>query len=69
MEKLAIVKNRLAVRKFLKKVRLKGKVIVISTALGIITFFSGVENVDAMDLTLMPRAPIMRVKLCPLNLF
>jgi hypothetical protein len=51
----------LAVRKFLKKVRVKGKVVVISTVLGIMIFFSGVENVDAMGLTRMPQAPIMRL--------
>ena len=65
VDKLAINKsvfeNRLAVRKFLKKVRVKGKVIIISTALGIMIFFSGVENVDAMGLTLMPQAAIMRL--------
>ena len=65
VDKLAINKsvfeNRLAVRKFLKKVRVKGKVIIISTALGIMIFFSGVENVDAMGLTLMFQAAIMRL--------
>ena len=65
VDKLAIDKsvfeNRFAVRKFLKKVRVKGKVIVISTALGIMIFFSEVENVDAIGLTPMPQAPIMRL--------
>lgn len=65
VDKLVIDKsvfgNRLGVRKFLKKVRVKGKVIVISTAFGIMILFSGVENVDAMGLTPMPQAPIMRL--------
>ena len=58
----SVFENRVAVRKFIRKSFGKGKVIVISTALGIIIFFYGVENVDAMGLSPVPQAPIMRLE-------
>ena len=47
---------------FLNRIKFfkKGKVIVISTGLGIVILFSGMENVEAIGLTAMPEAPIMR---------
>ncbi len=63
-DKLAIDKsvfeNRLAVRKFVRKVHGKGKVVVVFTALGIVILFSGMGNADAMGLTPIHQAPIMR---------
>lgn len=64
-DKLAIDKsvfeNRLSVRKFVKKVSVKSKRIVISTTLGILILFSVIENVDAVGLPPMPQAPIMKL--------
>jgi hypothetical protein len=57
----SVFKNRLAVRKFFKKIRVDRKLIVISTALGMMILFSKMENVDAMGLTHMPKASIMRL--------
>lgn len=63
-DKLAIDKsvfeNRLAVRKFVRKIHGKGKVVVVSTALGILILFSGMGNADAMGLTPIHQAPIMK---------
>jgi hypothetical protein len=63
-EKLTIDKevigNRVAVIKFVKKAYVKGKVIVISTTLGILILVSTPKNVDAIGLSTMPQAPMMR---------
>lgn len=64
-DKLAIDKsvfeNRLAVSKFVKKVSGKSKVIVISTTLSILILFSGIEKVDAIRLSTLPQAPIIKL--------
>ena len=56
----SVLKNRVGVSKFVKKVYGKGKVIVISTTFGIVIFCSGIENSNAIGLSAMPQAPVMR---------
>ena len=55
----SVFKNSLDVRKFFKKVCFDRKLIVISNAWGIMILFSGMESVEAMGLTHMPKASIM----------
>lgn len=57
----SVFENRLALRKFVKKVHGKSKVIVISTTLVILVFFSGIQNVDAIGLSRLPQASIVRL--------
>jgi hypothetical protein len=54
----SVYDNRLGVRKFLKKITGKRKVIVVSTALGVLIFFSGMETAHGMGLSPMPQFPI-----------
>ena len=54
----SVYDNRLGVRKFLKKITGKGKVVVVSTALGVLIFFSGMETAHGMGLSPMPQTPI-----------
>jgi hypothetical protein len=42
----SVLENHLAVRNFVKNVYVKSEIIVISTTLGILILFSGIENVD-----------------------
>jgi hypothetical protein len=58
----SVLQNRLAVRKFPKKVCVKGKVVVITTTLGILVLFFGIENVDEIRLSKLHQAPIMKVE-------
>jgi hypothetical protein len=54
----SVYDNRLGVRKFLKKITGKRKVIIVSTALGVLIFFSGMETAYGMGLSPMPQFPI-----------
>lgn len=60
----SVLENRLTVKKFVKKVYGKGKVVVVSAALGLVIVFYRREDADAMSLTPMSQAtmtPIMRI--------
>jgi len=63
-EKLTIDKevigNRVAVIEFVKKVYGKGKVIVISTAFGILVLVSTPKNAEGIGVPVTPPARIMR---------
>lgn len=58
----SVLKNRVDVSKFVKKVYGKGKVTVICTTFGIAIFCSaiGIGNANAIGLSPIPQAPIMR---------
>lgn len=56
----SVLENRVAVLKFVKKVYVKGKVIVISTAFGIFILVSTPKNAEGIGVPLTPSAPIMR---------
>jgi hypothetical protein len=58
----SVLDNRLAVRNFVKKVYGKSGVIFISSTLGILILFSGVENVDEIRLGTLPQVPIMKLQ-------
>ena len=53
-----VFRNRLSVRKFIKKVAGKGRVVVVSTALGVFIFFSRMETAHGMGLSPIPQTPI-----------
>lgn len=55
--------NRLGVRKSLKKVAGKGKVVVVSTALGVLIFFFGMGTAPGMGLAPMPQTPIPKMRI------
>lgn len=55
----SVLENRVAIIKFAKKVYVKGKVIVISTAFGIFILVSIPKNVEGIGVPLTPPAPIM----------
>jgi len=55
-----VFENRRAVIKFFKKVPRKGRLIIIATALGVFLLFSEMGNADAIGLSSVPQAPIMR---------
>jgi hypothetical protein len=57
----SVLENLLAVRNFVKKVYGKSEVTVISTTLGILILFSGIENIDEIRLGTLPQAPIMKL--------
>ncbi len=57
----SVLENRLAVRNFVKKVYGKSEVSVITTTLGILILFSGIENVDEIRLGTLPQVPIMKL--------
>ena len=58
----AVFENRRAISKFFKYFYGKGKVIVISTALGAVVFFSEMGNANAIGVTPIHyhQAPLMR---------
>ena len=49
-----VFQSHLAVRKFVKKVYGKRKIVVVSTTLVVVIFFSETENAVEMGLTPMP---------------
>ena len=55
-----VLENRVAVIKFVKKVYVKGKVIVISTAFGIFILVSTPKNTEGIGVPLMLPALIMK---------
>jgi hypothetical protein len=54
----SVFDNPLGVRKFFKKVAGKGKVVVVSTALGVLIFFSGMETAYGIGLSPMSQTSI-----------
>jgi hypothetical protein len=57
----SVLYNRSAVRNFVKKVYGKSGVIFISSTLGILILFSGIENVDEIRLGTLPQVPLIKL--------